>query len=122
MTCERCGATLAIGDYPFCRGTASAHMPSKVRVKPDTIVGGFWAENAWREPRYFDSQRQYERALDESGLMLKPPKTKGAQGLLDPQTLANAEALVARQAARQKTHVVTERTLDETIVVQADAC
>lgn len=118
MTCATCGREgghgfRGLSRCPFVQGDAHA-------VKQDTIVGGFVAENAWREPRYFDSQRQYEKALDQSGLMLKPRKTRGDQGLLDPQTLANAEALVRRAMARTKSVEIAETVLDDTMTVQAE--
>lgn len=116
MTCDKCGVELAIGMYPFCKGTPDGHAPSVHAIRPDTIIGGFWAENAWREPRYFDSQKKYEKALDESGLMLKPKKTHGAYPVT-PETLAWA---ARRVAARTKTVEITERVLDETMTVTAE--
>jgi hypothetical protein len=89
-------------------------------VKPDTIVGGFVAENAWREERYFDSQKAYEKALDQSGLMLRPRPVSGDR-TMDAYTLANAQALVRRAEARQKSIQIDVRTLDETMTVQAEA-
>lgn len=119
MTCDRCYRDASIGEHGIglcpMEPRRGLHL-----VKQDTIVGGFWAENAWREPRYFDSQKRYERALDADGMMLKPPKSRGAHGLCDPQTLANAEALVRRQAVRTKTETITERVLEDTFAVQME--
>lgn len=110
MTCDRCGHALQVGDYPFCKGQASDHAPAAPMVKPDSIIGGFWAENAWREPRYFESQKAYERALDQSGLMLKPKAPTHGRAL-DPQTLENARALVSRARSIASDPSVTLETL-----------
>lgn len=116
MTCDRCGVTLEIGMYPFCRGEASAHAPGLLRVKLDTLLGGFLAENAWREPRYFDSQKAYERALDSDGLMLRPKRVAG-DNTIDPQTLENARVLVSRNAKPLDSFSLATRVLDDTVSV-----
>lgn len=116
MTCDRCGQPSAVGEHGI---GACPYQPRQMAaaVKPDTILGGFVAENAWREPRYFDSQKKYERALDESGLQLKPRKTRGAYPV-SPETLKWA---AERLAARTKSVPVEVQTLDETITVRAEA-
>lgn len=118
MICDRCFKMLADGDHGI--GVCPFEPRSGHRVKPDTILGGFWAENAWREPRYFESQKQYLKALDQSGLMLKEKKPTHSR-VMDPYTLAAAQALVARQAARGTSAGIDVRTLDETLTVRADA-
>jgi hypothetical protein len=90
-------------------------------VKPDTLLGGFVAENAWRTPRFFDSQRAYERALDADGMMLKPKRVSGDRATIDPQTLDNARVLVSRTAPALPTFTLETRVLDETLCVTLDA-
>lgn len=125
MACDTCGragghGSTGLSRCPFESGTAHA-------VKQDTILGGFWAENAWKEPRYFESQREYEKALDASGLMLKPKASKSSR-TIDRTTLENAKALVARigsvaseSEARVETLRVTTRTLPTGFTVRAEA-
>ena len=111
MTCPSCGKTGGHGSTGLSRCPwehGSAHA-----VKQDTIIGGFWAENAWREPRYFDSQKKYEKALDDSGLMLKTPRWAKSWAGITPEMLADAKRLVERVTARQKTVDIDTRTLDE---------
>lgn len=40
MTCERCGHTLSVGDFPFCKGSASDHTPGRFGAISDEIPGG----------------------------------------------------------------------------------
>jgi hypothetical protein len=112
MTCGTCGKDGGHGFRGLSRcpfETGSGHA-----VKQDTIEGGFLAENAFREPRWFDSQKAYEKALDAEGLMLKPKKSKGADPV-SPETLVWA---AQRVAARTKHYPVTTRILEgEKIVV-----
>jgi hypothetical protein len=115
MTCDRCLHDTATGEHGI--GLCPLE-PRRIwgAVKPDTILGGFLAENAWREPRYFDSQKKYEKALDADGLMLKPKKTHGAYPV-SAETLAWA---AKRVAARTKSVEIDVQTLDETMTVQAE--
>jgi hypothetical protein len=116
MTCERCYQPLVTGEH----GVGCCPLERRrdaAAIKPDTLVGGFLATNAWREPRYFDSQQAYEKALDADGMMLKPKRVSGDRAI-DPQTLANAAALVSRAgalashpAARLETLQMTTREL-----------
>lgn len=118
MICDRC----------YRDGSTGAHglglCPMEPRrglhlVKPDTITGGFLAENAWREPRYFDSQKAYERALDADGLMIKPPKSRGASPIT-ADSMERARLLLERVAKREKSIPVIETVRDEMLTVQAD--
>jgi hypothetical protein len=119
MTCDRCYQPSAVGTHGIglCPLEPRRDAPS---VKPDTIVGGFIAETAWREPRYFDSQRRYERALDADGMMIKPPKSRGASPIT-AESMERARLILERVAARTKTVPILETALDETFTVQADA-
>ena len=65
-------------------------------------------ENGFPTPRHFTSKRELTRALAEKGLEVRvrhvtipgtdksPHTTDWAKGSIDPQTLANAQALVSR--------------------------
>jgi hypothetical protein len=117
VICERCFGDLADGDHGLYRCPLRSADVAAV-VKPDTLIGGFVAHNAWRTPRYFESQKAYERALDADGMMLKPQKVSGDKAI-DPQTLENARILVSR--TKLETLQQTVRVLDETMTVQADA-
>lgn len=119
MTCDRCYLPMANGEHGI--GLCPYERRRDVhQVKQDTIVGGFLAENAWRAPRWFDSQKQYERALDASGLMLKEKKPKGSRAI-DAQTLENARLLVTRNAPPLESFSLETRVLEETFTVQAEA-
>lgn len=114
MTCDRCLKPSTDGEHGI------GQCPYEPRtiwggVRQDTIIGGFMAENAWREPRYFDSQKRYEKALDESGLMLKPKP--GGGHTITADTLKWAEE---RVKARTKSVPIEERLLEETITVRAE--
>jgi hypothetical protein len=134
-TCEKCGAVLHIGSYPFCKGNPSDHGRGAAHVRPDEVPGGFWVENAWREPRKFYSQSEYEKALAADGLQLNPHWVPGSKHLtrwatVDPVTLENGRILVARQAASQSTGTefpvtcetltINTRVLDAKVTIQAD--
>jgi hypothetical protein len=125
VTCDRCYQPLVTGEHGV--GCCPLKPRRAAAVKPDTLVGGFWAQNAWREPRYFDSQKAYERALDADGMMLKPKRVAGDRAI-DPQTLANARELVSRSRSiasapetRLETLRMTTRVLDATLTVRAEA-
>lgn len=131
MTCDRCGAALQVGMYPFCKGTPEGHVGATFHAQADDVPGGFWVENAWREPRWFSSQSSYEQALDADGLMLKPHYVPGSKHLsnwatTDPQTLENARILVERQGTAKEPVVVCEtarfttRVLESTVRVRAE--
>lgn len=128
-TCDRCGAIFAVGQDWRC-----PHEPFHGAVKPDDVPGGFTVENAWREPRTFYSQSAYEQALAADGLMLNPHYVPGSRHLtnwaatMDPQTLANAAALVSRQGRTTTAPQVTleslrmeTRALDVTLTVRAES-
>lgn len=131
MRCDRCLQPLegehGVGLCPFvARRVATA-------IRADDVPGGFTIENAWREPRTFYSQSEYERALKADGLTLNPHYVPGSKHLsnwaamTDPQTLANALELVSRPATATRepavtldTFQVTSRTAG-TITVRAEA-
>lgn len=67
MTCDTCGHTLRIGDFPFC-----PHGSGKAAVIGDDVPGGFWAENGFDRPRKFYSKRAHVAALAAEGKELRP--------------------------------------------------
>jgi len=106
--CDRCGAVLRVGDYPFCKGRPHDHQHPTYRNIPDAVPGGFTVENAWSEPRTFYSQREYERALAADGMQLAPRWVEGSKHLtrwatIDPYTLESARILCERQAQTRAT-------------------
>lgn len=119
MICRHCYREPAEGEshgFLVCDGGPGR----SAAVRQDTIIGGFLAENAWREPRYFDSQRRYEKALDESGLMLKPKKQRGADPL-SPETLEWAKQRLMRMYARTRSVEIQETVREESFTVEAEA-
>ena len=60
MTCETCGATLQVGQFPFCHGDPAAHQPYTGGIVPDDIPGGLLITNglchADGTPRRFDTR------------------------------------------------------------------
>jgi len=102
---------LSVGDWPFC-----PHGSARVNIQRDDVPGGFVIENAWREPRKFYSQSEYEKALAADGMELRPHYVPGSKHLsnwatMDPQTLENGRILVSRQSAAKNDPTVTCETL-----------
>jgi hypothetical protein len=64
MTCEKCGAALAIGDFPFC-----PHGRAALGVQPNDIPGGETLENVGPEPVTFYSRSEKRRYLKARGLV-----------------------------------------------------
>jgi len=127
MTCEKCGATLAVGDYPFC-----PHGSTRVAVHSDDVPGGFWAENGFDEPRKFYSRSEHARALAERGMTIAAkwagPNDKHLKRWDAPcqYTLDAARALLSRvpkssREAQDDTSVAVtwERTTGERFAVGA---
>ena len=95
--CPTCGKDFGVGQWYQC-----PHEPYRGTAVPDDGPGGFWVENAWREPRKFYSQSAYESALTADNKMLAPRWSPGSKHLdrwvaMDAQTLDNARVLVSRQ-------------------------
>ena len=61
--CEKCGAKLQIGDWPFCYG---GHGRGTNNVLDDTIDE--WNENVGHVPVHFTSKTEKRRYLKEHGL------------------------------------------------------
>jgi hypothetical protein len=106
VICDRCGAALTVGAWPFC-----PHERGSFTNVPDDVPGGFVVENAWREPRTFYSQSEYIRALAADGMELNPHHVPGGKlanwATIDPQTLENARELVSRSSKATREASVT---------------
>jgi hypothetical protein len=62
--CDRCGALIEIGDWPFC-----PHGPARVTVISDSIPGGLVIENLGPEPVRVYSETERRRIMKERGLV-----------------------------------------------------
>lgn len=106
MTCEKCGAELRVGTYPFC-----PHGTFRGASHGDDIPGGMWVENGFKEPVKVYSHSEHERKLAETGHMLAPhwvPNDKHLtkwDAAIDPKTLENVKVLLSRQGKAQKEDV-----------------
>lgn len=67
MTCEKCGAELRIGSFPFCKG---GHGPWNVSVIDDQLEGGArWCETMGHDPVWLDGTKsQWKREMDKRNL------------------------------------------------------
>lgn len=71
MTCPRCGDTLAVGQWPFCRD-GRGHEPfiaANLAVIDDSIPGGMVIENMAHDPITFYSKSDYRREMKARGLV-----------------------------------------------------
>ena len=103
MTCERCGTTLEVGFYPFCKGRPSDHEPRATAVIGDDIPGGQVIENLGHEPMVFYSKAAIRGEADRRGLRLRDqwagPGDKHLSNWaagIDRYTLESARSLLAR--------------------------
>lgn len=65
MTCEKCGAELRIGEWPFCpHGLPTVGLS----VVDDTIIGGRICETLGDEPVYYESKSELRRIAAQRGL------------------------------------------------------
>lgn len=101
--CPHCGAVVAVGSWPFC-----PHGRYGGTVVDDSFPGGgdFVQEHFGNTPETFSSKKAMEQRAKELGL-INVVKWAGPTdrhltrwASMDPQTLQNAEALVARVAER----------------------
>ena len=63
--CDRCGALVAIGQWPFCPHdkVTSAHM------QDDTIPGGArWMHNLGERPLWVETKTELRKVMQERGL------------------------------------------------------
>jgi len=91
ITCDACGAVLAMGDWPFC-----PHGRSTLTVVADDVPGGFVAENGFSEPRRFYSKSAHRAALAAENCEMRPTWRPGDKHLTrwDSVDLDAAKALV----------------------------
>lgn len=72
ILCDRCGAELKVGDYPFCSETRD-HSPATTNVITDDIPGGIDIRHGlcWPDgtPRRFYSKSDIAKAAKEKGLI-----------------------------------------------------
>src|SRR5687768_1674383 len=70
--CDLCGGDIRIGDYPFCKGVASAHMPANPLVIGDDIPGGVEIKHGicWPDgtPRKYYTKSEMARVAKENNL------------------------------------------------------
>ena len=64
--CEKCGAWIHVGDYPFC-----PHGTGSFTNIPDDVPGGFWVENGFDTPQKFYSHSEHEAALAARGCEIR---------------------------------------------------
>ena len=102
--CERCGAELAVGDYPFCKGRPSDHGPMGQAIETnEQFIGGTTLENLGHEPVTVYSREEYKLAMARANVEQRIKWVPGDHYLqnfgayIDPQTMANAKALVERR-------------------------
>ena len=97
-TCDQCGATLRIGDYPFC-----PHGQGATGIEDVTWPGGRLIENLDHEPVRCDSPADLRREMDKRGLMpfvrhVPNDQHTRSWATMDPYTLEAARVLAERQA------------------------
>ena len=96
--CDRCGAVLTIGQYPFC-----PHGAGSAGVEAVTWPGGRVFENLGHAPVRCDSPADLRRELDARGLEPFVRHVPGDQHVaswatMDAYTMEAARVLAERQA------------------------
>src|SRR5688500_18495853 len=98
MTCDKCGAEIVIGAWPFCPHPAGANT-----VHQDEIPGGQWFENGFDTPQKFYSHSAHRKALEARGyeIVVKhagehDEHVTNWAAAVDAKTLENAAVLVSR--------------------------
>lgn len=108
MTCEKCGKELVIGAWPFC-----PHEQGANAIEPDEVIGGWWAENGFTEPRFFTSKKAHREALAANGCEIRAKWAGPLDKIMtrwdapSAKTLEDARILLergtqARQSAREQ--------------------
>lgn len=107
VVCDTCGKVLEIGDHPFC-----PHGHGHAGTFRDDIPGGIICENYGPTPLRFDSHSERRKYMESHGLREKetfcpmpgtdidPQGIPNPEGFKDPQTLANAAALICRNGQK----------------------
>lgn len=62
--CEKCGAVLEVGSWPFCKG---GHGKGQNSVIDDTIIGGEVLEHLGDKPITVYSKSERKRVISETG-------------------------------------------------------
>lgn len=105
MTCEKCGASLAIGDFPFCPHGASVAG----KFADVTWAGGRTFENLAHTPQTFYSPTEYKAYLRNTNqqefVRWAGPHDKHVPrwAMMDEYTLNAAKTLVERCGTRVTT-------------------
>lgn len=100
--CTVCGLTLAVGEYP-CITTIRPHVRGINGAIGDEC--DIWQENGFHTPQHFTSKKARIRALAANGLEERVchagehDRIVPRWAAIDPQTLANAEALATRNGS-----------------------
>jgi hypothetical protein len=90
MTCDKCGAIVQIGQFPFC-----PHEVAHVAAHGDDIPGGQVIETICHEPLTFYSKKAIVAAADAHGLR-PTDRFPSWRGVIDAKTLDNARVLLSR--------------------------
>ena len=104
MTCEKCGAELVVGSFPFCRGNQSDHGRGVSTVVGDEIDE--WQVMGTKHPIHFRSRIERARWRKEHGYRVYDTHV-GEQGsdkskhtrswaTHDPVTAENVRILIER--------------------------
>jgi hypothetical protein len=120
--CTGCGALRVTGDWPGC-----PHGKGAGTLLTDEYPGGLWIENLGPHPVKVYSESERLRLAKARGLQPmvrhvpvpgtdKSPHTTDWSKAIDPQTLANARALVARQGEARATTTDAAAWFDRTFV------
>ena len=73
FVCEKCGGTVHIGDFPFCRGSSADHGAWTGAEEP---CAEFVIEHMASDPMTFTSRRKWVREMDKRGF--EPTKFRDA--------------------------------------------
>lgn len=98
IKCDKCGAILETGDWPFC-----PHGRSTMTVVADDVPGGFVVENGFAQPRKFYSKSAHRAALAAENCEMRPTWRPGDKHLTrwDSVDLDAARALVTPRRGDQ---------------------
>lgn len=121
-TCEKCGAVLRLGSFPFC-----PHEPAKMSIIGDDIPGGMVVENGFDTPQKFYSHSEHRAALAARGLEIRAKwagphdKIMSRWDAPDAYTLDAAAQLVTRTKQPKGDIPIAVTTLADRFRVEADA-
>lgn len=101
MTCDRCFRALDQGEHG--EGLCPYEPRSRAHaIQQDSVIGGFWAENGFDTPQYFESKQAHREALAARGMEIRAkwagPNDQHCSRMDVPcaQTLENAKILLSR--------------------------